>query len=139
MNFENLRGQHRFWTCFRISQNTPISYLSCTKKVRGRHKGHPEAHFHWLNYFLKFMEMWKFERFLKNRFFSKYEIVVEVFVKLEHFHTPKVISGCSGQTGETNRRNPVFITLLNRSIPTVFFERFFQTQQKIVKIRNNKK
>ena len=43
--------------------------------------------------------MWKFEPFLKKRFFSEYENVVEVLREMNYFRTLKNITECRGYIG----------------------------------------
>ena len=92
-----------------ISKNTPIYRLLCATIVIGNDKGHPKVHLNEKKVSWKYMEMWKFWQFLKNRYFSEYKMFFSIGSRLEHIHTANFIWACRGETVASYRKGPVLI------------------------------
>ena len=40
---KNIKGEHTFWRCFSISQNTCIYRVTCTENIIEKYSGHPKV------------------------------------------------------------------------------------------------
>ena len=98
----------------------------------------PQGTIHRLNHFLEISGNVEISAISENPFFCAVQNLCRSVCRIETFLHAKILSACRGQTGACAKKKPVFIAPLGRLQQPSFSSDYFQTQQKIVIIINNK-